>query len=194
MTGELTLRGRVLPIGGFKEKVLAAHREGIKTVYFPEGNRKDLEEIPTEILPSLTAAKGEMNGPLVLILEDADRVLVPRDNKQGSMNAISQVLNLGDGILGSVLDIRIGASTNANKVEMDPATRRPGRLCRYSAVDALSAKESSDALSRLTGKPFTVKAPTTIAQIYRWAREHGWKPSKRASVTNAGPTFRTEIL
>ncbi|MBI3554468.1 MAG: endopeptidase La [Elusimicrobia bacterium] len=50
MTGEITLRGRVLPIGGLKEKVLAAHREAIKTVLFPEQNQKDLEDIPPEIL------------------------------------------------------------------------------------------------------------------------------------------------
>ncbi|MGI8553344.1 MAG: endopeptidase La [Dehalococcoidia bacterium] len=46
MTGEITLRGRILPVGGLKEKVLAAHRAGIKTFVLPTKNRKDLEEVP----------------------------------------------------------------------------------------------------------------------------------------------------
>jgi ATP-dependent Lon protease len=53
MTGEITLRGEVLPIGGLKEKLLAAHRGGIKTVLIPEENRKDLTEIPKNILERL---------------------------------------------------------------------------------------------------------------------------------------------
>jgi ATP-dependent Lon protease len=53
MTGEITLRGRVLPIGGLKEKTLAAHRAGIKRVIVPERNRHDLEEVPKDVLAEL---------------------------------------------------------------------------------------------------------------------------------------------
>jgi ATP-dependent Lon protease len=53
MTGEVTLRGRVLPIGGLKEKILAAHRAGITTVLVPEDNRKDLKDVPEAVLEQI---------------------------------------------------------------------------------------------------------------------------------------------
>ena len=53
MTGEITLRGRIMPIGGMKEKVLAAHRAGIKTVVLPEENRKDMKDIPESVQEDL---------------------------------------------------------------------------------------------------------------------------------------------
>jgi ATP-dependent Lon protease len=50
MTGEITLRGRVLPIGGLKEKILAAHRFGLRTIVFPKRNETDLDDIPNEVI------------------------------------------------------------------------------------------------------------------------------------------------
>ena len=53
MTGEITLRGKVLPIGGLKEKLLAAERYGVKTVIIPEENKRDLKEIEEEAVERL---------------------------------------------------------------------------------------------------------------------------------------------
>jgi ATP-dependent Lon protease len=65
MTGEITLRGRVLPIGGLKEKILAAHRGQVKTVIIPEENRKDVKEIPPRIQRALE----------LVLVEHMDQVL-----------------------------------------------------------------------------------------------------------------------
>ena len=65
MTGEITLRGRVMPIGGLKEKLLAAHRSGITTVVVPKENRKDLREVPRRVLRSTR----------VVLVEHMDEVL-----------------------------------------------------------------------------------------------------------------------
>ncbi|MGZ9585154.1 endopeptidase La [Paenibacillus marinisediminis] len=74
MTGEITLRGRVLPIGGLKEKVIAAHRAGIKKVVFPRDNVRDVEEIPESVRQELTFVPVEHLDEVLehAILEDQD--------------------------------------------------------------------------------------------------------------------------
>lgn len=93
MTGEITLRGRVLPIGGLKEKLLAAHRGGIKKVIIPSENMKDLDEIPANVLHGIKVIPVE-NANEVLkhalirqpepIVWEEDPTLCDKKNKSGS--------------------------------------------------------------------------------------------------------------
>jgi ATP-dependent Lon protease len=81
MTGEITLRGRVLPVGGLKEKVLAAHRAGIKIVLIPRDNEKDLKEIPARILKAVELIRVEHMDEVLrkaLVLDDPEHFLVPK--------------------------------------------------------------------------------------------------------------------
>jgi ATP-dependent Lon protease len=72
MTGEITLRGRVLPVGGVKEKLLAAHRVGVSTVLIPKDNEKDLEDVPEEVRAHMAIQLVEtIDEVLSLALEDA---------------------------------------------------------------------------------------------------------------------------
>src|SRR4029078_462204 len=76
MTGEITLRGTVLPVGGIKEKVLAAHRAGIKRIVLPERNRKDIVDIPETIRQELELVFVEkIDEVLELTADNAPRVL-----------------------------------------------------------------------------------------------------------------------
>jgi ATP-dependent Lon protease len=81
MTGEITLRGRVLPIGGLKEKVLAAHRGGIKTVLIPKDNAKDVSEIAAPILKNIALVQVEHMDEVLrhaLLLSDPDAFFKPK--------------------------------------------------------------------------------------------------------------------
>jgi ATP-dependent Lon protease len=81
MTGEITLRGRVMPIGGLKEKILAAHRNGITTVLVPKENRKDLREIPRRVLKTLRVVLVEHMDDVLreaMVFTDADTLFGPR--------------------------------------------------------------------------------------------------------------------
>ncbi len=92
MTGEITLRGRVLPIGGLKEKLLAAHRGGITTAILPKENRKDLRDVPRRVLKAMRLVLVEHVDDVLreaLVLPDPERVFGPPRN----------VLEYKDGVL-----------------------------------------------------------------------------------------------
>ena len=83
MTGEITLRGRVLPIGGLKEKLLAAHRSGITTVILPKENRKDLRDVPRRVLKALRLVLVEHVDDVLreaLVVPDPEAVFGPARN------------------------------------------------------------------------------------------------------------------
>ena len=72
MTGEVTLNGKVLPIGGVKQKLLAAQRAGITTVFIPKRNEPDLDDVPAEVLEALDVRPvSDVGEILALALEQA---------------------------------------------------------------------------------------------------------------------------
>lgn len=140
-----------------------------------------------ELLPLFVANKSAYapNAPMILILEDADQCLVSR--KESNMSAIQSLLNLGDGILGSFLDLRIVATTNARKLDIEPAILRPGRLSKRIEVDHLNNQEIKNIFKNLCpehveshGYPGSIlnQEKMLLAEIYLEARNYGWKPKQ----------------
>lgn len=85
MTGEITLRGRVLPVGGVKEKVLAAHRAGIKTIIIPEDNKKDLADIPGNVRRRLEFV------PVEHLDQVLEKALVKKENNETEKGGVLKV-------------------------------------------------------------------------------------------------------
>jgi ATP-dependent Lon protease len=82
MTGEITLRGRILPIGGLKEKILAAHRGGVRKVLIPFENKKDIEEIPKKILKKVELILVKHMDEVLkesLVTEEGTEIFAPKE-------------------------------------------------------------------------------------------------------------------
>ncbi|MBQ2699968.1 MAG: endopeptidase La [Clostridia bacterium] len=88
MTGEITLRGRVLPIGGVKEKLLAAYRAGIQTIVLPKENLKDLEELPPHVLSQFRIAAAETIDQVLknALVKEPIMYQAPAQSKQEALN------------------------------------------------------------------------------------------------------------
>ncbi len=103
MTGEITLRGRVLPIGGLREKILAAHRVNIRKVLIPKDNEKDIKEIPQKVLKAVELVPVEdvdqviklalaVEDPETIFQEDSEPYCLPRGSSQEETPEASEVL------------------------------------------------------------------------------------------------------
>ena len=90
MTGEITLSGAVLPVGGIKEKVLAAHRAGIKKIILPKENERDLQDVPEDVRGELTFV---LVGPVEEVLKEALGIEFPRSLPVHTGNSFVPVQN-----------------------------------------------------------------------------------------------------
>ena len=88
MTGEITLRGRVLPIGGLKEKVLGAHRAGIKHIILPKGNEADIEDIPEDVRSQLTFHPVETLSEVLATALEPEAETPPVEDDQPTLAAV----------------------------------------------------------------------------------------------------------
>ena len=111
--------------------------------------------------------------PIILILEDADACLIKRDEDKASLDALTGLLNLSDGILGATLDIRIIATTNAKLEKLDDAVMRPGRLIRRVNLGPLPKEQAEAVFNRLTGRTQAFDDGATIATVYAAAAAMG---------------------
>lgn len=140
---------------------------------------------PQLIQPILDLKNSENeHHPIILIIEDAEKCLVPRE---GNMTEISSLLNFGDGIIGNLFDVRIIASTNAKKLEIDSALTRPGRLCKMVDVNQLSVEKANKIFTRLTGKEENqFNKQVTLADVYQKASHAGWSPVNEVAKVGFG--------
>ncbi|HOL52613.1 MAG TPA: endopeptidase La, partial [Bacillota bacterium] len=116
MTGEITLRGRVLPVGGLKEKTLAAHRAGIRTMIIPDDNKKDLEELPENVAGDMTFIEvSHMDEVLAIALLSA------KDDEKSSFGADYAVGEAGDEQGGTMRDVPLP--------HVVPNTPQPPAVC-----------------------------------------------------------------
>lgn len=127
-----------------------------------------------DVSPGYDEPETERSTTTVLLVEDADSLLMKRD--ANNVSQVSTLLNLGDGIVGAALDIRIVCTTNLQDNEMDPAVLRPGRLSRKVHVGKLSAKKAAEVAKRLSGKDVVFDGSMTLAEVYALANDPEWVP------------------
>jgi hypothetical protein len=101
----------------------------------------------------------------VLVLEDAEKAVVARNNQQGNESLVSALLNIGDGIMGSILNLSMIVSFNTDKENVDEALLRKGRLLYEHSFDKLSKEDSQRLLNKLN-KNYTATEAMSLADIY----------------------------
>ncbi len=164
------------PPGTGKSYMIRSLVSNMKSTFIVVGSHMIAELSGPAILPViLSCVDTDDPKPITFILEDSDIALSHRKN--GGVAELSGLLNLGDGLLGEMMDIRIIATTNAELLDLDPAVTRPGRMCQHVNLKPFHPKEANALYASMVGKEATdLHKHATLAEIYRMAREDGWVP------------------
>ncbi len=134
-----------------------------------------------QLLPVLLEHKNNVGKPLVLVLEDGDKAIETRKKDSSSVGLVTSLLNLSDGILGSVIDIRILVTSNLADTSIDAAALRDGRLSRHIRVGPLQEETATGVLRRLLPeKKLQARGPMTLAEVYKKARDEGWVQEEKS--------------
>ena len=178
--GSMTPCGRLVLIDGepgtgksyLVRGLLSAHKSDATFILVPPDLLHALSG--PAFIPALLEERrlSENEGAIVLVLEDADECLAPR--MADNINSVATMLAFGDGILGAMMDIRIVATTNRKKAELDPALMRAGRLCRRISVGPLSAEQANVVARRLNPDltlGYKSGAKVILAEVYQLARK-----------------------
>lgn len=123
--------------------------------------------ISPSLLPILLEHKDS-----VLVLEDAEKAVVSRKHQSGNESLVSMLLNIGDGILGSMLNLSLVVTFNTKKDEIDSALLRKGRLLYEYEFKALEVKDAQRLLDSL-GNKYQAQEPMTLADIYNFSSDTG---------------------
>lgn len=180
----------------FMVKALLSEVDPKRTAFVFISSNLVAELATPNFVPAILAFSDNLDTKsITFIVEDADECIAPRDGM--NMSAVSAVLNFGDGILGSLLDIRLVMTTNAKRQQIDPAIMRPGRLSSMIKIDALPAEQAAEVFKRLTGKEELFDEPKTLAEVYSLAFDTGWTPPEervvKAPIGFAQPKVKNSV-
>lgn len=141
-----------------------------------------------QVIPILMEHHNNTQQSIIFIVEDADNILVSREDS--NMNEIASLLNLGDGLFGTLFNLKVVATTNARKINIDPALLRNGRCCKYIEIGAIDKEQSNKIYKRLV-KDETKSLPEKVSQyvladIYDIAKNNAQKVQIKPVKENTG--------